>query len=425
MTDQGPGREVLTFESDRGSSRSFWIALLLLLLVVGWMGSGFVIRPPEPEPAPAAEILPPRVLVRESTAKDVTLTFRAEGQALPDRDSALRAEASGTILEVAVHKGEDIQAGDVIARFDSDHAEATLAQAREELARAQREFDNASQLRERGVATSDRVAEARATLALASAQVTSAEVALNNLVITSPFSGRIEALPINDGEYIAAGEEVARIVDNDPLTVTIQVPQQSLNRISAGQAAHVRFITGQTRDGVVSFVGTAATETTRTFLAEIRIDNPGGEIPAGISAEITIPTGTRLAHFVEPSIVSLSPDGDVGIMLEQDGVVHFTPIEVASAVQGGVWVTGLPERARIVTIGQGFVRDGESVRAQIDESDDHSAGPAEVPTDASALVAGEGQGSSAMAPPGSDAAAAPVDKARAPGGDAPDAGRQP
>lgn len=400
MTDHDTGRVPLKFETDKGASRSIWIALLLLLLVVGWMASSIFLAPPAPEDSAAAEILPPRVLVRESHAGPVTLNFRAEGQAQPDRDTAVRVETSGTVIEVLAEKGTDIEAGWVIAHLSSDHAEATLEQAREELVRAQREFDNASQLRERGVATSDRVSEARADLASAQAQVTAAEVALDDLTVLAPFSGRIETLPINEGEFVAAGEEVARLVDNDPLTVTIQVPQQSLNRIRTGQMAKVQFITGQERDGVVSFVGTAAEAATRTFLAEIEIDNPDGAIPAGISAEITIPTGEEQAHFIEPSIVSLDPEGNIGVKIEEDGIVRFVPIEVADAQQGGFWATGLPETARIVTIGQGFVRDGEAVRAQLESevagAGEAAAEAAELDIDTSAMTANDVPGSAEM-----------------------------
>lgn len=407
MTQNATGRSPLTFETDKGASRSFWMAILLLALIVGWMASGFFIAKPEPEPVATAEILPPLVLVRDSQAELVTLTFRAEGQAQPDRDTAIRVETSGSVIEVVARKGMDVDAGEVIARLSSDRAEASLQQAREELSRAQREFDNASQLRERGVATSDRVSEARANLASAEAQVTAATGALDDLTVIAPFPGRIESLPIDDGEFVAAGEEVARIVDNDPLTVTIQVPQQSLNRIKTGQTARVQFITGQEREGSVTFVGTAAEASTRTFLAEIEIDNADGEIPAGVSAEITIPTGQEMAHFIEPSIVSLNADGDLGVKIAEGGVIQFVPIAVAMAELGGVWATGLPEQARIVTIGQGFVRDGEAVRVQDEAATSDADGAAAKPmppgaadADTSALNASAAPGSAALSQDG-------------------------
>lgn len=365
----GPRRERLVFESDPGASRSLWLAVAILLAVVGWMVSGFFVQK-EAEAAPkAVEAELPAVVVRTSKAEPVTLNFRAEGQAEPERDTIIRAEASGTVREIVGIKGGAIEAGAAIAQLSTEEAKATLDQAREELVRAEREFNNASELRERGIATDDRLTEARAALAAAQAQVAADEKALRDLTVIAPFAGRVETLDINQGEYVAAGDQIARIVDNDPLTVSFQVPQQSLNRLRTGQQATVQFITGQKRGGIVTFVGTAASTSTRTFLAEIEVANPGGEIPAGVSAGVVIPTGEELAHFVEPSIVSLGIDGELGIKTEEDGIVRFHPIEVAAAEIGGIWATGLADEVRMITIGQGFVRDGDAVRSQEEQAE--------------------------------------------------------
>ncbi|SPJ24921.1 efflux RND transporter periplasmic adaptor subunit [Palleronia abyssalis] len=358
----------LEFETDRGASRSVWIAAALLVAIIAWMGSGFVM--PSEEAAPSqetAEQLPPSVVARTSRAEPVTLTFQAEGQAQPDRDTALRAEATGDVVEVLADKGAMVEAGQPIARLSSTRAEADLARAEEERARAQREIDNAEQLLERGVGTADRVAEARAELASAESQVISAQQTLEDLTILAPFPGRIETLSLDEGEFVSAGEQVGRIVDNRPLTVAIQVPQQALNRIEDGQPAEVTFITGETREGTVTFVGTSASAETRTFLAEIEVANEDGAIPAGVSAEIVIPTGQAQAHFISPSVVSLNPEGALGVKTVEDGTVRFHPIEIVKAELQGVWATGLPDTANIITIGQGFVQAGEPVRAQAPE----------------------------------------------------------
>ncbi|MBN7785808.1 efflux RND transporter periplasmic adaptor subunit [Ponticoccus gilvus] len=372
MTDKSSetGATALSFETDRGASRSFWIATAVLLVVIGWMASGFILPSEEPEAvADETEARLASVSVTASTAKPVTLTFSAEGQALPDRDTMIRAESSGDVGELLVRKGENVARGAVIATLTTAQLDADLTRAREELAVAQREFDNASALLQRGVATADRVSSARASLAAAEAQVTAAEEALRNARIVAPFAGRIETLSLDEGEYVTSGAEVGRIVDNRPLTVEIQVPQQALNRVKTGQTARVTFITGETLEGEVTFVGTAAASSTRTFLAEITVENADGKIPAGISAQIVIPTGEATAHFLAPSSVSLSEDGDLGVKIVEDGKVAFRPIEIVKADLNGVWATGLPDTAEVITIGQGYVRDGESVTVQPAPSD--------------------------------------------------------
>lgn len=353
----------LTFAPDKGASRSLWIAGFLVLVLVGWMGSGFIIPSEDPEPVVTRE--EPKlvaVAVTTSLAETVTQFYQAEGQALPDRDTMLRAETTGDIAEVFVRKGQDVQAGDIIARFDSTNSDAEIARVREELIRTQQDFENATDLRERGIGTIDRVSQTQAAFASAQTDVTEAEEAAKSLQITAPFAGRVEMLDLDEGEFVSAGTEVGRLVDITPLTVAIQVPQQSLTLLEIGQPATVRFITGEERRGEVTFVGTSAASETRTFLAEIEVANEDGAIPAGISAEIVIPTGEATAHFLSPSIVSLNTEGALGVKtVDADDVVQFYPIQVVKAQIDGIWVTGLPDQVDLITVGQGFVNEGETV----------------------------------------------------------------
>ncbi|MFT5648737.1 MAG: multidrug efflux system membrane fusion protein [Yoonia sp.] len=357
----------LSFDTERGASQSKWVAGLLLIGVAVWMGSGFV-PPAEDEvmvtPIDSAVRLI-SVAVAPSQAETVTQYFVAEGQALPDRMTSIRAESTGQIAEVIVEKGELVGAGQLIARFDVTRNEADLTRAQEELARAQRDFDNSVTLVERGVATNDTLSENRAALASAKAAVINAEQSLANSEITAPFAGRLEALNLNAGEFVSAGSEVGQIVDNTPLSVTIQVPQQSLRNIKSGQEAKVTFITGEVRDGVVAFVGTSADAATRTFLAEITVQNEDGQVPAGVSAEIRIPTGEAVAHFMSPATLSLGSDGTLGVKtVNADNVVVFSEVKIERAQTDGIWVSGLPANVDIITIGQGYVNNGQTVDPQ-------------------------------------------------------------
>lgn len=368
-TDMSP--RALTFTSDRGASRSTWIAAFLVIGIVGWMGSGFIFPSGKTDPVALREDPKPvAVAVTKSQAETVIQFYRAEGQALPDRETMMRAEISGNIAEVFVTKGQDVEPGTVIARFDPANNNADIKRAAEELSRAQREFDNAEQLLERGVATVDRVSQARAALAAAEAQVTEANEDATDLSIKAPFAGRIETFDLDAGEFVSAGAEVGRLVDITPLTVAIQVPQQSLTRIAVGQTATVLFITGEEREGAVTFVGTSAASETRTFLAEVEIANDDGAIPAGISAEVIIPTGEAIAHFLSPSIVSLNTEGTLGVKtVNADNIVEFFPIEVVKAQIDGIWVTGLPEAVDVITVGQGYVNEAEVVNPYVREQE--------------------------------------------------------
>lgn len=360
--------ERLTFQDDPGSSRSTWLAVILVLLAAGWFASGMLGQDnastilQRDGPAP-----PVKVAVMSSVVGSVAEVLVVEGQAMPERQTEVLAETSGTVVDVPVEKGVTVDANDVIARLDASGREAGLRRAEAEVDRASREFRNTQELVDRGVSTLDRLSDARAALAAAEAQLVDAREALADTVIRAPFAGRLEELGIDAGEFVASGVSVAQIVDSSPLTVRARVAQQAVSRIVAGQTASVSFITGETRSGTVTFVGANADPQTRTFLMEVEVANEDGSIPSGVSARIRIETGEAKAHFVSPALLTLDERGALGLKTVNDeGTVSFYEIDVVKAGSDGVWVTGLPDEALVITVGQGFVSSGERVEARPD-----------------------------------------------------------
>ncbi|WP_341368119.1 efflux RND transporter periplasmic adaptor subunit [Yoonia sp. BS5-3] len=355
--------ERLTFQSDKGANRSKWVAILLAIMLVVWMGSGFVI--PSEASEEVVEETAPRaitVAVLPSVAEEVQLVLTAEGQSIPDRATSISAKAAGQVETVLVSRGDLVVAGQELGRIDAETAEAQLTQAQAQLDQAARDLDNALALQQRGVATEDRVTQARATKAAAEASVTAAQEQRDNTIIRAPFAGRLNELTLDEGEFVANGDVVAEVLDNDPLTVVIQVPQIALSRLEKGQAAEVQFITGETRTGTVGFIGSNADQQTRTFRVEIQVDNPESVMPAGLSARVAIPTGQARGHFISPAILSLSVNGELGVKtVDESNVVQFQEVAIVRAQTDGIWVTGLPESADIITVGQGFVNAGDVV----------------------------------------------------------------
>ena len=69
-----------------------------------------------------------------------------------------------------------------------------------------------------------------------------------------------------------------------------------------------------------------------------------------------------IAHKVSPALATLDEEGEVGLQaVDEDDRVVFYPVEIVRAEAGGVWVSGLPERVRLITIREGPVSDGQQV----------------------------------------------------------------
>lgn len=398
-------------------SWSGWIAALFVLALVGWMGSGYY-YPAETTNAEAprsTERQPFTVEAIVSHARSVTEFVASEGQVSPDRMTPVRAKVGGTVEEIAVSKGDFVEEGTLIARIALDDRVAQRSQAEAELARRQGEYDRVSGLANRGYATAAQVEAAQAELATARAALAAIQQTTGDTEIRAPITGVLDSFDIDLGEFVAAAAEVGIVIDNDPLSVDIQIPQQSVGRIRAGQQAAITFITGETREGTVRYVAANAAAATRTFPVEITVPNPERDVPAGISAQVRIPVGEIPAHFISAALLALGPDGTLGIKsVADDNTVEFHPIVLVRAETDGIWVSGPPETLRIISVGQGFVSPGETVRViEATPTEEAPAHPSITTPDGSPLVMDDEPAGTTTASiePSSDADEAAIDDA--------------
>lgn len=348
--------------------KSYLIAVTLALAVTGWMAVGYFVsdsngKVPSGDSSTAGERQRMLVEVRTQQAKRVARHIVAQGQVEPNRTVTVRAEAAGRIAEVIAQEGRAIEANDTLVRIEMNDRAARLKEAEARLREQRRAYEGAKRLGQRGYQAQRQIDEIFSALQAARAELAAIRLEIRNTRIRAPFRGILETRRVEVGDYVDVNGEIVTVVDNDPLTVTVQIAQQDIDRIARGDRAEVAFATGQHGEGVVRYIAPRAEEATRTFRVEIEVPNADSHIRSGISAEARIPTGEVAAHFLSPAVLTLNDAGVVGIKtVNEADVVEFHPISIVFAEARGVWVSGLPEAARIITVGQGFVRNGEAVR---------------------------------------------------------------
>ena len=69
------------------------------------------------------------------------------------------------------------------------------------------------------------------------------------------------------------------------------------------------------------------------------------------------------ATLISPSLLTLSDAGELGVRyIEADDTVQFAAVKVIDEGVGGAWVTGLPETASVISMGQDYLSEGVKVR---------------------------------------------------------------
>jgi len=344
------------------------IAVGLTALVVVWLASGGIGRqepatPPDPA-SPDPAVSEAAVQVRAQQAEPVQRTISIYGRTAPSRQVEIKAETSGRVTELGVARGQPAPAGALLMRLDLRDRQARLDQARAGVAEQEAAWKAQQELKPRGYVSDTELAQTRAKLEAARAELTRAELDLDYMNVRAPFRGTIQERTAEIGDYVRAGDPVATFVDNTRLIVTGSVAEQDAAFVRTGTPATAILVDGREVKGRVRFVAPVADESTRTFTVEVEIPNEDGQLPAGVTAEMRLPAGEVLAYRISPSLLTLDADGQLGVKtVDADSRVVFHRVVIARSEANGVWVTGLPERADIIVVGQGYVSAGQPVRA--------------------------------------------------------------
>jgi len=192
---------------------------------------------------------------------------------------------------------------------------------------------------------------------------------LTHTLITAPFDAILDLRSVELGDFVDRGDPVATLADVHILLVTGQVPQQQLGELRLGQPAQAQLLDGPALSGTLSYIATEGEPGTRSYRVEIQVANPDWQRLAGRSATLRLPVEQVMAHFVSPSLLSLDKNGQLEVKTVNDQqLVQSYPVQIVRASASGVWLQGLPERVRLVSLGQGFVVAGERVEPVVERA---------------------------------------------------------
>ena len=305
------------------------------------------------------------VSARQLNAQDYIENVQVRGRTEALKSVALKAEVSGKIVSTPVFKGDRVRAGQTICEIAPNAKKANLAKAAALATQRQLQYNAALELSKKGFRSDTQVATAKAELDSANAGVRQAQVELDQTSIKAPFAGLVNERPAELGDLLQVGGTCAVLLTDDPYLVVGEVSDRQVGRIKQGQSATVELTTGETLEGKVRYVSSAARLETRTFRVEIEVRNPELNLRDGITANILIPVESAKAHFLTPSLLTLKDDGAVGIRIVEDDTVKFYTVTIAGNDSKGLWVKGLPDSIQLIITGQNFVTEGQKVRVEL------------------------------------------------------------
>ncbi|SDU21531.1 membrane fusion protein, multidrug efflux system [Pseudomonas pohangensis] len=348
------------------SKRPWLIAILLSVLLVLWLLGGDVLesRTDVDAAQPVAEKSLSQVTVSWQQASPVPSKQVLQGQLEAWRTVELRAQVSGTVERLDQHKGAAVAAGQVLLSLSPESRPAQLAREQAEVRQREAAVTAARRLRTDKLISANDLLKVETELANARVRLSAAQLAMANTQIRAPFAGVLDGRQVELGDYVQPGQPLLTLVDIARLKVSAQVPQQEVAKLQLGQPVRVELLDGAQLQGKVHFIAAAAEPGSRSFRVEVSVDNPQQLRLAGASATLRIDTGAVMGHALSPALISLDKAGRMGVKwVNAQQQVVFTPVQLLSVSSEQAWVSGLPDKVALITLGQGFVEPGEKVLA--------------------------------------------------------------
>ncbi len=340
------------------------LALTIALVLAVWViviGDHKRSKVDAPSSEPIAANSVNSVQIRTSVAEPWSPTIVSQGQLLPWRRVTLKSEVDARVLSLLKHQGDSVSKNDELLTLTDEGRSAQLKQAQADLEYAQLELESAKTLKSSRFVSATELSRFTSALAAAEAKLEAAQLAFGYGTPKAPFDGIIDRRHIDEGDQVSRNTNLFDIVQIDKLRVTAYIPQQKVEQLILGQEVTLNLLSGKQIIGELIFISAAADEATRSYYIEVAVDNSEQLRIAGASATINLPVEPVLSHTVSPALLNLDKNGKPGMYLVDDtDTVEYFSVELLSVGNKAV-VTGLPEHARIITVGAGFVKTGQTV----------------------------------------------------------------
>ena len=291
----------------------------------------------------------------------------------------VHARIEGDLVGVYLREGQQVSAGQVLARFEASEqesaqksADADRVAAQSDLSNAQWTLEQNAQLLKAGAIaqqayknSEQAVASARARLAAAEARLRAMDNQERDTRVVAPTTGIVNKRLVEGGEHVAKGAALFTIVRNNVLELAASVPARQSTALRVGQVVH--FVAdGRRFDGQVARLSPTIDPATRALTVYVQIPNPGGVLRGGTFATGRVVSRTLANVLAVPAgALRQSPDDGKAFVYRIDGrTINVAPVQLGAVDDklGLVQVTdGLQAGDRVVVGNVGALGRGMQV----------------------------------------------------------------
>ena len=273
------------------------------------------------------------------------------------------AKTSGVLLQLLAEEGDQVKAGQVLARIDPERPRLEMERARATVRKLENNYRRSQELLESKLVSAEASDQIRYDLEAARALYQLAQLELSYTNIVAPIDGVIAARAVKPGNLIQLNSSLFRIVDTSRLEAVLNVPERDLATMKEGLTVRMTAdaMPGDVFEGVIDRVSPVVDAGSGTF--RVVTVFPGGEgLRPGMFGRIEVVYDQRNDALTVPRSALLQDAGETAVFAVRDSKAVRVPIEIGHLSGELAEVRkGLDEGDQVVTAGKVALRDGAAV----------------------------------------------------------------
>lgn len=312
----------------------------------------------------------PSVVVELPQQVTMADQFEALGTLQANNNIEVTANTTEKVELVLFEDGQQVKAGDVLVRLQSDEQEAQWQAAKVNLAEQQREYRRIEDLvRKRTVASSE-LDRLQSEIDKAQANVAEAEAKLNDRIIKAPFSGVLGFRQVSTGALITPGSVITTLDDVSVLKLDFQIPERFVAIVQPGTEVSARSdaYLDQSFTGQVTSLSSRVDPVTRALSVRAILPNPEGLLRPGMLLQVNVTRSRRDVLAIPEQALMMQQEQRFVFVVNGDSKVEKKNVTLGMRQNGRVEITsGLTASDQVIIQGKLKVRSGAEVTLQTED----------------------------------------------------------
>ncbi|MBD3615143.1 MAG: efflux RND transporter periplasmic adaptor subunit [Gracilimonas sp.] len=281
-----------------------------------------------------------------------------------EQEATVVSKVRGIINEIYVEEGDEVKAGQVIAKIEDEQYRIEAARAKATLDRLQNEFRRNRELFEKNLIAAETFQNSQYEYESQKAAYDLAQLNLEHTSIKSPIGGVVSERFVKRGNMIGTDQQIFRVTDFSPLQAILYVPEHEMAKIRKDQPAELRVdaLPNQIFAGHVERISPVVDSQTGTFKVTVFVDETKNLLRPGMFGRVKIVYDTRKNTRMIPKSAIMSEDLAQTVYVIRDSLAFKKQIQTGYTNGLNVEVIdGLEDGETVVTIGQSSLQDSSKV----------------------------------------------------------------